>query len=238
MVAPGGPAPTERSAEPDAEAAPCAQKRSWPTPKSPLTRDRLDEIGRGVFKVVTAVARFVAGVVRFGARLVTRMWRAGAAVPASLQLFAGAGLLALFGVVGGITLHNSFGVICVVVVVPVCFGTLGVLGYRWYSGLGAESPRHTDAQTSQPATSDLLRSVQYVDKKLALALTAIGTEHHQQAVIALFQAKTAVELALGTEQDDAGYVDVPLRAGDLRPRIRAGSGATSALRESNSLAAS
>jgi len=52
------------------------------------------------------------------------------------------------------------------------------------------------------------------------------------------EAKTAVELTLGTEQDAASYIDVPLRADDygLRPRIQAGP--TSALRESNSRAAS
>ena len=121
-------------------------------------------------------------------------------------------------------------------VVPVCAGILGALGHRWYSGLGAEPVRRT--QTAEPTTSDLQRSVQYVDQKLAVALSSFGTEHHQQAVIALFQAKTAVELTLGTEQDAATYVDVPLRADDygLRPRIKAGS--ASALRESNSLAAS
>ena len=38
----------------------------------------------------------------------------------------------------------------------------------------------------------------------------MGTDHHQQAVVALFQAKTAVELTLGTEQDSPNY-DVALR---------------------------
>jgi hypothetical protein len=57
-------------------------------------------------------------------------------------------------------------------------------------------------------------------------------------VIALFQAKTAVELTLGTEQDTAGHIDepVPLEDYGLRPRIQAGTGST--LSESNSLAAS
>lgn len=205
-------------------------------PKSTITREHVDEMGRAASKAITGIARFVAEITRFGARAVMQIWRAVEAVPAVLQLFAAAGLLMLFGVVGAITLPNFTGLICIVVVVPVCSAILGVLGYRWYSGLGAEPMRRLETQTAEPATSDLQRSVQYVDKKLALALTSIGTEHHQQAVIALFQAKTAVELTLGTEQDDASYVDVPLRAGDLRPRIRAGS--TSTLRESNSLAAS
>jgi hypothetical protein len=146
----------------------------------------------------------------------------------------------LLGVVGAIALRNTLGLICTVVVIPVCASILGALGHRWYSGLGAVVHSRANARPVEPVPSDLQRSVEYVDKKLALALTSFGTDHHQQAVIALFQAKTAVELTLGTEQDAATYSDVPLRADDygLRPRIRAGSGSTSPLRESNSLAAS
>ena len=120
--------------------------------------------------------------------------------------------------------------------IPGCAGILGALGHRWYSGLGVDAA--PQSESVQPTQSDLQRSVQYVDTKLAAALTSFGTEHHQQAVIALFQAKTAVELTLGTEQDPAGYVDLSLRADDyaLRPRIRVGS--TSALPESTSSAAS
>ena len=116
---------------------------------------------------------------------------------------------------------------------------LGALGHRWYSGLGTGAQSQPTTHSTQPVTSDLKRSVEYVDKKLALALNSFGTDHHQQAVIALFQAKTATEFTLGTEQDTAS-IDVSLRADDygLRPRIRAGSGATPTLPESNALAAS
>jgi hypothetical protein len=59
-------------------------------------------------------------------------------------------------------------------------------------------------------------------------------------VIALFQAKTAVELALGTDQDSASDVATLVPAGDhyMRPRIRAGSTSKLPLQEGNSLAAS
>jgi hypothetical protein len=126
-----------------------------------------------------------------------------------------------------------------VVVVPVCSITLGALGQRWYSGLGTQQAEHTNAPATEPATSELQRSVEYIDKKLTVALTSFGTERHQQAVIALFQAKTAVELTLGTEQDTASH-DVPLPADghELRPRIRVGPASKTLLRESNSLAAS
>lgn len=241
-VAPNAAEPVtdERPAEPETAPATSTKPRAWSMPKSPVTREHADEMGRAAVKAATGIARSVADVARHGARAVTQVWRVLEAVPPALKIFVVAGLLMLFGVVGAIAIDNSLGLICAVVVVPVCSATLGVLGHRWYSGLGAESTRRTDTQPAQPPTSDMQRSVQYVDKKLALALTSFGTEHHQQAVIALFQAKTAVELTLGTEQDTASYSDLPLRAGDynLRPRIRAGTGTTSTLRESNSLAAS
>ena len=205
-------------------------------PKSPVTRKQADEMGRIALTTITAIARFVARVARSGAGAARAAWHVIEAVPAAVQLFFGAGATMLLGVVGAITLHTTLGLICTVVVIPLCAAILGALGHRWYSGLGLEADRRADP--AQPATSDLQRSVQYVDAKLGQALTSFGTEHHQQAVIALFQAKTAVELTLGTEQDVTSFFEVPLRAEDygLRPRIQAGP--TSALRESNSRAAS
>jgi len=215
------------------------KQRVWSMPKAPVSRKQADKVGRVALAALTNIARFIAGVARFGARVVTQMWRAIEAVPRALQLFVLAGVLMLLGLVGAIALDTSLGLICTVVVVPVCSITLGVLGHRWYSGLGIQQTQHTESPTAEPSTSDLQRSVEYIDKKLTVALTSFGTERHQQAVIALFQAKTAVELTLGTEQDAVSY-DVPLPADglDLRPRIRVGSASKSLLRESNSLAAS
>lgn len=207
-------------------------------PKSPVNRAQADKLGRVAIDAVSGIAKAVAAVARFGARGVAQSWRAIEAVPSALKLFLVAGILLLLGLVGAIALDNAFGLICTVVVIPVCSLTLGALGHRWYSGLG----RTADATviTAEPATSELKRSVEYVDTKLSVALNTFGTERHQQAVIALFQAKTAVELTLGTEQNTTSYGDVPLRADDqhLRPRIRVGAASKSLLRESNSLAAS
>lgn len=238
------PQPAESPAEPDAapEAAPTPPQaqRAWSTPKAPLTRKQVDEMGRVAVKTVTGIAQFVAGVARYVGRIVSQLWRAIDAVPPALQLFFAAGIAMLLGVVGAIALQNSLGLICTIVVIPVCSITLGALGHRWYSGLGDQRTPQANTGAAEPTTSDLQRSVEYVDKKLTVALTSFGTERHQQAVIALFQAKTAVELTLGTEQDSTGYVDLPLPADDhtLRPRIRVGSATKSQLRESNSLAAS
>ncbi|WP_237159484.1 hypothetical protein [Mycolicibacterium rhodesiae] len=226
------------TAEPPAEPtpAPPPKQRTWSMPKSPITRKQLDDVGRAALKAVTGIARFVAAVARNTALALTKLWRAIEAVPAAVQLFGAAGIGMLVGIVGAITVHSTAGLVCTVVVIPVCAAILGALGHRWYCGLGIDATERVTP--AQPTQSDLQRSVEYVDKKLALALNAFGTEQHQQAVIALFQAKTAVELTLGTEQDPPSHVDLSLRADDyaLRPRIRAGS--TSALPESNSLAAS
>lgn len=234
-----GLAAAEAPVEPAAAPNP-SQQRVWSMPKAPINRKQADKLGRLALVAMTNVARFVAGAARCGAQVVTQLWRAIDAVPRALQLFVVAGLLMLLGLVGSIALPTSLGLICTIVVIPVCSITLGALGHRWYSGLGTQQAQPVDAPAAEPATSDLQRSVEYVDKKLAVALTAFGTERHQQAVIALFQAKTAVELTLGTEQDTATYGDLPLPADghDLRPRIRVGSASKSLLRESNSMAAS
>jgi hypothetical protein len=216
--------------------APPTQQRSWSMPKSPITRKQADDLGRVALKATTGIVHLITAIARQGAHAAKQIWRVIEAVPAAVQLFGVATIGMLVGVVGAITLHTTLGLICTVVVIPVCAGILGALGHRWYGGLGIEAKPHTNP--AGPTESDLQRSVQYVDKKLALALNSFGTEQHQQAVIALFQAKTAVELTLGTEQDPTGHVDLSLRADDyaLRPRIRAGS--TPVLPESNSLAAS
>lgn len=226
------------AAEPETAEQPAGPK--WSMPKSPVTRKHADEAGRIALEAVGAIARSVAGAARYGARIVRTLWRRLEVVPSAVKLFSGAVLVMLLGIVGAVAFDNALGVMCTVVVVPVCAGILGAFGHRWYSGLDEGSARRTDPRAAEPTDADLQRSVQYVERKLSLALTSFGTEHHQQAVIALLQAKTAVELTLGTEQDLTSYADIALRADDygLRPRIRAGSGSTMAPREGNSLAAS
>ncbi|WP_234790735.1 hypothetical protein [Mycolicibacterium wolinskyi] len=226
----------ETSAEQQAEPAPSNQQRTWSMPKPPISRKQVDDIGRRMLKAMAGVAGFVATAARYGAISVAKMWRRFEAVPTAGKLSSLTLLALLLGISGAIALDNALGVLCTVAVVPVCAGILGALGHRWYSRLGEETAQRTDARPAEPADSELQKSVEYVDRKLTLALTSFGTEHHQQAVIALFQAKTAVELTLGTEQDLASYGDIALRPDDygLRPRIRGGS--TSTPREGNSLA--
>jgi hypothetical protein len=206
-------------------------------PASPVTRQQAHEVGRIALKAGKSGATFIAGVARYTANAVRHLVRAIEAVPSAVRVLTLTGVVMLLGIVGAIALPNSFGLACVVVVVPVSSVALGALGHRWLRGqgvTGAQAP-----PTEVPAT-ELQRSVEYVDKKLTFALNAFGAERHQHAMIALFQAKTAVELTLGTEQDEASHIDALCSIDDhnVRPRIRAGSAAKSLLRESNSLAAS
>ena len=239
----------QTAAEPDAAqepidspsaTSPATQQRTWSIPKSPITRKHVDDLGRAVLNISRSLAGLVGRAARSGARTISRMWRALAAVPPAARLLFVASTLLLLGFVGALALEGTLNLLCTIVVIPVCSAVLGALGYRWYSGLGIDAAVEPRARPIQPAKSDLERSVEYVDRKLALALTSFGTEHHQQAVIALFQAKTAVELTLGTEQDLESYADMTMRPDDygLRPRLGGGSGTTSTAREGNSLAAS
>ncbi|MGK2866345.1 MAG: hypothetical protein ACSLFA_06820 [Mycobacterium sp.] len=241
------PTPAEATAAPSAP-EPTAPPRAWSRPKAPVSREQVDHVGRVAGKTamtaITAIAKAVASLARFGARLVGQIWRALAAVPPALQLLSVAAVLVLLGIVGSIALSGTPALLCTIVVVPVCSVALGALGHRWLGRSGSEQTVRTDDRRPEPTTADLSRSIVYVDKKLTVALNSLGSERHQQAVIALFQAKTAVELALGTEQDEAGREDAPVQvdAYRLRPRIQAGPRSAvspkSDMAESNSLAAS
>jgi hypothetical protein len=234
------PPPVDSRVETETARVAATEQRAWSMPKSLVTRKQAHAWGLIALKAGAGIARFAAGVARYGARVVEQLWLAIGQVPAALRLLFVVGILMLLGVVGSMALHSSLAVVCAVVVVPVCAITLGALGYRWSGGLHDERPQRTDVPAAEVATSEHDRALEYVDKKLALALNAFGTERHQQAVIALFQAKTAVEFALGTEQDSASDVAALLPADDhhLRPRIGAGSTSKLPLQEGNSLAAS
>lgn len=220
-------------------------QRGWAIPNAPAARARAATWGRGIGDAagvaVKATVKAIATVARSCARGVTAAWHTIDMVPPALKVFAVAGLFLLLGITGALGLPGFLHLICTAVVIPISAMTLGALGHRWYSGLDATATSGTASNPAQPALSDLKRSLEYVDAKLAVALTSYGTERHQQAVIALFQAKTAAELTLGTDADAASTVNIAAGGADeigLRPRIRAGSKPTSLVRESNSLAAS
>ncbi|WP_019972877.1 hypothetical protein [Mycobacterium sp. 141] len=222
---PVGPEADEARDEPGAVPGSQSQQRVWSMPKPAVTRKQVDEVGRIAVKAGTAIVGFITELARRGARAVRQLCRAIEAVPPTVRLLTTSGVLMLLGMVGAISLHNSVGLSCIIVVVPVCSAILGALGHRWYSGLDGQPAPRAEGPAAAAVMSDLQRSVEYVDNKLTVALNAFGAERQQHAMIALFQAKTAVELTLGTEQDTTSRLDVLLPAGihDARPRIRAGS---------------
>ncbi len=242
-VVPEPKAPGPEADAEQGEAQPVAgspsEQRVWSMPKAPVTRKQADEVRRIALDAGTAAVGVIASITRGLARALRQLSRTIQAVPPTVRLLTVLGVLILLGVVGAIALHNTLGLLCVIVVVPVCSIAVGALGHRWYSELGDQPRQRADHPTARPSTPDLQRSVEYVDKKLTVALNAFGAERQQHAMIALFQAKTAVELTLGTEQDAVSHIDALLsvEGHDARPRIRAGS-ATKSLRENNSLQAS
>ena len=236
----------------DAETAPQASlpqapssQRKWSVPKSPVTREDADRVGRLALQAGTRGVTFLAAVSRYTLGMLRGLVRSIEKIPAALRLFVFVGVLMLLGVVGAVTQHGTLGLACLVVVVPVCSMILGALGQRWYSGLStptltpADSPV-AEAPSSQAPSSESQRALAYVDKKLAVAFNAFGADRQQHAMIALFQAKTAVELTLGTEQDADNSLDAYLGSDmdTARPRIRAGSASRTSVHESNSLASS
>ncbi|MBO0679421.1 hypothetical protein JRC04_18320 [Mycolicibacterium sp. S2-37] len=196
-------------------------------PRPPISRKQVDDVGRVAVEAIAGSARAIAGLARSSGGALKHMGSAIRDVPPALRLLSFFGIAAMLGVVGSISLAGTAGLICSVVVIPVCSIAVGALGHRWYYGQGHDSPRRSIAPQSD---TDLTRSVAYIDKKLTLALNTFGSERHQQGVIALFQAKTAAELALGTDQDSPSSAGDPALADEyrLRPRIQAGSASLAA----------
>ncbi|MEZ0343066.1 hypothetical protein ACAG25_24180 [Mycobacterium sp. pV006] len=219
-----------------------ARTRTWSLPKAPMDRQQVEQMSRTVVgavgKAATALGTAIVVIARYVGGVAVQIGRAFAAIPAALQLMVAVAALLLTGIAGTVALAGTAGVFCAVVLVPIAAITLGALGHRWFTQPSAAATG--DAEAPIAPTSDLARSMIYVDKKLTLALNALGTDRHQQAVIALFQARTAVDLTLGTEQgDDDAPGDTPIHvdAYRLRPRIQVGA-TKPAIAEDNSLAAS
>lgn len=217
-------------------------KRSpqWSVPKNPITRHHVDSAGRVARTTGTALLAAARAVAIYCARLARATGRAVGSVPPALRTMAVLAALMLLGIVGSIAWRGTAGLLCSVVVIPVCAIALGALGHRRYGNGHSQADHTAQTATAAPAASekDLQRAVDYVDHKLTLALNSFGAERQQAAMIALFQAKTALELTLGTEQTETTPIDALLLPDEsaARPRIRAG--AKTALRESSSLAAS
>ena len=223
--------------QPETAANPQSRQRDWSMPTSPISREQAAEARRIARNIAKEALMVFAGAARYCGRVGRQLFRAIEAIPSMLRLLTLVALLMLLGIFGAIASHSSLGLICIVVVIPVSSITLGALGHRWYGRL---SSRPDAAESPEASLSDLQRSIEYVDTRLTFALNSFGAERHQHAMIALFQAKTAVELTLGTERDPTHGIEALLSVDNnfARPRIRPGTAAKSLLQESNSLAAS
>lgn len=173
------------------------------------------KFARGVAKVCAGIAAFARQVLR--------------EVPPALQLLGALGLCAILSIFGSVSFDNVLGKSCAIVFAPGFALAFGVVAHRWYQGLGSDRKGRGGGQTAGHSTSETgdsvaFDSVAYVDAKLTFALSAFGTERHQQAVVALIQAKTATELAFGPGPETAPR--------GPRPRIRDGGGAKPPRRES------
>ncbi len=212
-----GERPEERATSAPASAAEAGSRRVWSKPSGEMTRKYADEVGRFMLTFGAGVVKFGRNVAKFCWDIVTFGWHIVGEVPPALRLLGALGLSALVSIVGSVTLDSALGAACAIVLVPGFAIAFGVVAHKWYSGLGEDRKPRTDVENATPSTSDLERSVEYVDGKLAFALNAFGTERHQQAVIALIQAKTATELAFGTTRESVLQ---------NRPRIRDGGAPT------------
>jgi hypothetical protein len=199
--------------------------RTWSMPKVTWTREQTDELARAATTAGTSIATFLRRAGTIGRRTATFGWRLIRQVPPVLQLLGALGLCALLSIAGSVALDNGLGKTCAVVFVPGFALAFGVAAHHWYLSLDTELP---DSTADAPPKLDPQRSIEYVDSKLAFALNALGTDRHQQAVIALIQAKTATELSFGAGQE-------PVRQSQ-RPRIRAGGPTKASTRESVSIA--
>lgn len=210
-------------------------------PKNPVTCHHVDSAGRLARGVGTALFTATRAIAASCADLVRMTSRAIGSVPPALRAMAVLTTLMLLGIVGSIAWQGTASLLCSVVVIPLCAIALGALGHRRYGNGQTLAETTAKPETAGPgATSggDLQRAVDYVDHKLTVALNSFGAERQQAAMIALFQAKTALELTLGTEQNGTTPIDALLLPDEsaARPRIRPG--AKTALRENSSLAAS
>ena len=108
---------------------------------APLPRARADWWGHAALSAANALGTAISGLARLGGAAAAWAWRLAQTVPPGVRGFGLAAVGMLLGVVGAVALHNIAGVVCTVVVIPVCASVLGALAYRWYGGAAASGLR-------------------------------------------------------------------------------------------------
>ncbi len=196
---------------------PPARRPKWSLPTAEQARQHTDELGRIALRLGALFVKFACGVAGVCAGIADFVRQVVNVVPPALRLLGALGLCLVLSIAGSVALDNALGKSCAAVFVPGFALAFGVVANRWYRGLGGDDGRGcpSGVENAGRAGSDVERSVEYVDAKLAFALAAFGTERHQQAVVALIQAKAVTELSCGTARPE------PVGHGP-RPRISDG----------------
>lgn len=201
---------------------PPARRPKWSLPTAEQARQHTDELGRIALRLGALFVKFACGVAGVCAGIADFVRQVVNVVPPALRLLGALGLCLILSIAGSVALDNALGKSCAAVFVPGFALAFGVVANRWYRGLGGGGLGDDDGrrcgsgvENAGRAGSDVERSVEYVDAKLAFALAAFGTERHQQAVVALIQAKAVTELSCGTDRPE------PVGHGP-RPRISDG----------------
>lgn len=132
--------------------------------------------------------------------------RVAAASPMTL-LVSLLGVLAVLSVVASVSYDNSLGVASAVLFVPALSAAIGALAMR--CALARQSAQTVREDARQEATEQrhLEHTLDYVDDKLTAALTQFGSDRHNDAVVAMFQAKAATELYRGAPARPASGPD-------------------------------
>lgn len=130
--------------------------------------------------------------------------RIAAASPMTL-LLALLGLLTVLSIVAALSSDTSLGVTSTVLFVPALSAVLGALAMRTLIARSRTQAVADDARQDATELRQLEHTLDYIDTKLDAALTQFGSDRHNDAVVAMFQAKAATELYRGaTELDQRG----------------------------------
>lgn len=215
--------PTAPGDSPPPSPRPPARRPKWSLPTAEQTRQHTDELGRIALRLGALFVKFACGMAGVCVGIADFVRQVVNVVPPALRLLGALGLCLVLSIAGSVALDNALGKSCAAVFVPGFALAFGVVANRWYRGLGGGGGLGDDdgrkcgsgVENAGRAGSDVERSVEYVDAKLAFALAAFGTERHQQAVVALIQAKAVTELSCGTARPE------PVGHGP-RPRISDG----------------
>ncbi|OBJ68615.1 hypothetical protein A5643_01475 [Mycobacterium sp. 1274756.6] len=127
--------------------------------------------------------------------------RIAAASPMTL-LAALLGLLTILSIVAALSSDTSLGATSTVLFVPAFSAALGALAMRGLIVRRRDQALADDARHDATELRQLEHTLDYIDTKLDAALTQFGSERHNDAVVAMFQAKAATELYRGAAELD------------------------------------